>query len=118
MRVVSLRHQEWIEPHPVGPWERSTHQHCVCPARPLLISASRSAVVPLQQHQTAHDGDVATRPRPPTGEAVTEAAEALRRLLVAFEEGELTVTTPQEVALVRRLQGALTALEAVAGQPG
>jgi hypothetical protein len=50
--------------------------------------------------------------------AVTEAAEGLRRLLAVIEDGELAVTTPQEVALVRRLQGALTALEAVAGRPG
>jgi len=30
---------------------------------------------------------------------------------------ELAATTPQDVAVVRRLQGALTALEAVAGGP-
>lgn len=60
---------------------------------------------------------MASRRRPPSRKDITEAAEALRRLLALMEDGELTVTTPQDVALVRRLQGALTAMEAVAGRP-
>ena len=42
----------------------------------------------------------------------------LRRFIAAVESGELSASTPQDVAVVRRLQGALTALEAVAGGPG
>ena len=42
----------------------------------------------------------------------------LRRFIEAVESGELAATTPQDVAVVRRLQGALTALEAVAGGRG
>lgn len=38
----------------------------------------------------------------------------LRRFIEAVESGELMAKTPQDVAVVRRLQGALTALEAVA----
>jgi hypothetical protein len=37
----------------------------------------------------------------------------LRRFIEAVESGELMANTPQDVAVVRRLQGALTALEAV-----
>jgi hypothetical protein len=42
---------------------------------------------------------------PPTREAVTEAAETLRRLLDAVDARELDAVTPGEVALLRRLQG-------------
>jgi hypothetical protein len=54
-------------------------------------------------------------PRRPTRQAVDEATAALRRVLRAIENGELEVTTPQEVALVRRLEGALVGLEKVSG---
>ena len=37
----------------------------------------------------------------------------LRRFIEAVAAGELMATTPQDVAVVRRLQGAFTALEAV-----
>jgi hypothetical protein len=46
-----------------------------------------------------------------------EAADALRRLLVAVERGELTVGGPAATAMARRLEGALLALEAITGDP-
>jgi hypothetical protein len=45
-------------------------------------------------------------------EAVTEAAAALRALLEAVDRGEIEAETPQARRLVRRLEGALAALEA------
>ena len=56
--------------------------------------------------------------RPPSHATVQDAAGMLRRFIAAVESGELSASTPQDVAVVRRLQGALTALEAVAGGPG
>jgi len=53
--------------------------------------------------------------RPPTREAVTEAAETLRRLLDAVEAGDLDAITPGEVALLRRLQGTLVGWEETLG---
>jgi hypothetical protein len=47
---------------------------------------------------------------------VDEAADALRRILTAIENGELEVTTPQDIALVRRLEGAVSALEEATGR--
>jgi len=41
----------------------------------------------------------------------------LRRFIEAIESGELMDTTPQDVVVVRRLQGALNALESVPGDP-
>jgi hypothetical protein len=58
---------------------------------------------------------VAPAQRPPSRSTVAEAAQALRRILASIEEGELSAATPQEVALVRRLQGAVVAMEAVSG---
>ena len=54
----------------------------------------------------------------PTRQAVDEAADALRRILTAIEDGELEATNPQDVAVVRRLQGAVAALEEIAGRSG
>jgi hypothetical protein len=66
-----------------------------------------------------HKMIVVSGKRPQIRELATEAAEAPPASPgCAMEQGELTVTTPQEVALVRRLQGALTALEAVDGPSG
>lgn len=45
-------------------------------------------------------------------EARRDAAQALRRLLNAVEAGELEADSPQAKALLRRLQGAVTGLEA------
>jgi hypothetical protein len=45
-------------------------------------------------------------------EAVPEA-EVLRRFIEAIESGELMESAPQDVAVVRRLQGTLSALESV-----
>jgi hypothetical protein len=42
-----------------------------------------------------------------------EEAEVLRRFIEAIESGELMETVPQDEAVVRRLQGALTELESV-----
>jgi hypothetical protein len=41
-----------------------------------------------------------------------EAAGMLRRFIEAVEFGELDATSPQDVDVVQRLQGALIALEA------
>lgn len=53
----------------------------------------------------------------PSREVESEAAETIRAVLAAIEAGELTADTPRAVALVRRLEGALVALEQVAKQP-
>lgn len=55
--------------------------------------------------------------RSPSPETVDEAAGMLRRFIEAIESGKLADTTPQDVVVVRRLQGALTTLEGVAGSP-
>lgn len=60
---------------------------------------------------------VASAHRPSSMKTAKEAAEMLRRVIEAVGAGELLASTPRDVALVRRLQGALTALEAVAGRP-
>ncbi len=41
----------------------------------------------------------------------------LRRLLGAVKAGDLTVGTPQALALMRRMEGAAAAFETVAGSP-
>ncbi len=46
-----------------------------------------------------------------------EAAATLRAILAAVERGELAATTPQAIALVRRIEGATTALEQSAKPP-
>lgn len=45
---------------------------------------------------------------------LAEAAAVLREVLALVESGDLSVTTPREVALVRRLEGAATSLEKAA----
>jgi len=60
---------------------------------------------------------MASTRRPPSHATVQDAAGMLRRFIQAVEAGELAASTPQDVAVVRRLQGALTALEAVTGGP-
>ncbi len=49
---------------------------------------------------------------------LAEAARVLRAVLIAVETGELEATGGQAVALVRRIEGAATALEAAAGAEG
>jgi hypothetical protein len=44
-----------------------------------------------------------------------EVAGMLRQFIEAVESGELLTTTPQDVAVVRRLEGALASLDAVVG---
>jgi len=48
---------------------------------------------------------------------VPEQAEVLRRFIEAIESGSLMDTTPQDVVVVRRLQGELTALESAPRRP-
>jgi hypothetical protein len=42
---------------------------------------------------------------------IEEAAKTIREVLAAVEEGKLTASSPQEIALLRRLEGAAVALE-------
>ena len=55
--------------------------------------------------------------RSPSDQTVPEEAEVLRRFIEAIESGALMDTTPQDVVVVRRLQGELTALEATPRGP-
>ena len=64
----------------------------------------------------AKDGSVPSTHRPASRKTIQEAAEALRRLLEAIEAGELDVSTPKDVALLRRLQGTLAGWEEVLGK--
>ena len=50
---------------------------------------------------------MASARRPASRKTTEEAVGMLRRFLEAVESGELAATTPQDVAVVRRLQGAL-----------
>jgi hypothetical protein len=54
--------------------------------------------------------------RPASRKATEDAAQVLRRFIEAVESGELMASTPQDVTVVRRLQGALVALETVSGE--
>ena len=49
-------------------------------------------------------------------ESLVEAQKVLRRVLDAVERGDLSASTPQGQALVRRLEGAVLALEALEGE--
>ncbi len=48
----------------------------------------------------------------PDGEARRDAAQAVRRIVDAVEAGELEADSAQAKALLRRLQGAVSGLEA------
>jgi hypothetical protein len=54
--------------------------------------------------------------RPPTRATLSEAVQALRRVLEAVESGTLKVPTPRDVALLRRLQGVLAEWEEALGE--
>jgi len=54
--------------------------------------------------------------RPPTRATLTEAADALRRLLDAVDAGNLKATTPGDIALLRRLQGTLAGWDEALGR--
>jgi hypothetical protein len=54
---------------------------------------------------------MASASRSPSDQTVPEEAEVLRRFIEAIESGALLDTAPQDVAVVQRLQGELTALE-------
>ena len=56
---------------------------------------------------------MASTDRPEADTKVVEEAEVLRRFIEAIESGELMDSAPQDAVVVRRLQGALTALESV-----
>ncbi len=45
-------------------------------------------------------------------EVESDLAQALRRLLDAIDRGEITADTPAERRIVRRIEGAVVALEA------
>jgi hypothetical protein len=50
-----------------------------------------------------------------TAQELTAASQALREILDLVSAGELEASTPRAVAMVRRLEGAVTAWEAAAG---
>ncbi len=54
--------------------------------------------------------------RPPSHAAIHEAAESLRRLLDSIEAEELDVSTPRDIALLRRLQGTLAGWDEALGR--
>ena len=56
---------------------------------------------------------MASTDRPSADTTAPEEAEVLRRFIEAIESGELMDAAPQDAVVVRRLQGALTALESV-----
>jgi hypothetical protein len=47
-----------------------------------------------------------------TGGDLEEAAKIIRQVLAAVEQGKLRASSPREIALLRRLEGAAAALEA------
>jgi len=53
--------------------------------------------------------------RPASRTTLSEAADALRKLLDSIETGELDVSTPRDIALLRRLQGTLAGWNEVLG---
>ena len=53
--------------------------------------------------------------RVPTKETVAEAAATVQRILAAVDDGTLPVPTPRDIAVLRRLQGALVAWTHVVG---
>ena len=50
----------------------------------------------------------------PTKSEMREAAAGLQRLLEAVDDGRLEPPSPPEIAMIRRVEGAVIALEAVA----
>ena len=46
-----------------------------------------------------------------------EAAETLRRLLEAVEDGALSASTPEGRRILRRIEGAIAALDPKLGEP-
>ncbi len=57
-----------------------------------------------------------TRPPSPVTATVQEAAAAIKNLLNAIEAGGLDVSTPKDIAPLRRLQGTLAGWEEVLGK--
>jgi hypothetical protein len=57
-----------------------------------------------------------TARRPPSRATLTQAAAALKKLLDVIEAGELDVSTPKDIALLRRLQGTLVGWEEALGK--
>jgi hypothetical protein len=54
--------------------------------------------------------------RAPDPSTVAEAAQALRRILVAIDQGEIDAEDPKARALLRRLEGAVAAWDDVVGK--
>ena len=50
-------------------------------------------------------------------QVMADAAALLRRVLALVDAGELTASTPQALALLRRLEGAAMAAEIAGGRP-
>ncbi len=76
--------------------------------------AKWSGVHPL--HAVLVNDGVVTSRRPASRTTIQEAAAALQKLLDAIEAGELDVSTPKDIALLRRLQGTLAGWEEVLGK--
>lgn len=55
--------------------------------------------------------------RSPRPSDLAKAAAALQRLLKAVETGELGTSNPNEVALIRRLEGVLAGWRLAVGEP-
>lgn len=70
-------------------------------------AASKGKRPPYADRQSGRLGPV------PTQADASDAAETIRAVLAAVESGELVADNPRAVALVRRLEGALIALEAL-----
>lgn len=83
-------------------------------AYPTITAAGRStfALSGRKPSRGCHDEVMALSRR-----QQQEAADGLRRLLEAVQRGDLTVDGRAANAMLRRLEGALLALEAVLGTP-
>jgi hypothetical protein len=69
----------------------------------------------LGEQPTLWESTVATSRRPPARSTVAEAAQALRLLLAATENGEIDADDPKARALHRRMEGAVAAWEKAGG---
>lgn len=95
--IVLRQHDEVDRNFSIG------HRPSLPDVRCARIRVSATRIVPTALDD---DDDVARRDR-------TEAAAVLRRILQEIERGGLTVNRPLARVLVRRLEGAVVALEAL-----
>lgn len=77
------------------------------PTRLRPVGTARRVEFGWDRHR-GHDGPMAL-----DGVQRDEAADMLRRVLAAVDRGELTTDGPAAAATVRRLEGALLALESI-----